>query len=180
MTALTAHYQHAYHQLACFELNIIYMHIVSTSHGQMRPPGPLVALRLIFAAPVPLRDQLVFALHCTSMRTYAGYSTGCGEGGTSSSFPSTPSKSEGHYVGTETKRREKCFTRALGRSRKSGDCKRMWHKEWELEYLEVTTAKMQYSAYRNVRLSVSLIVTNAQTCFFISSQRCQNTVSLDC
>ena len=68
---------------------------------------------------------------------------------TSSSFPSTPSKSEGHYVGTETKRREKCFTRALGRSRKSGDCKRMWHKEWELEYLEVTTAKMQYSAYRN-------------------------------
>ena len=27
--------------------------------------------------------------------------------------------------------------------------KRMWHKEWELEYLEVTTAKMQYSAYRN-------------------------------
>ena len=118
------------------------------SHGQMRPPGPLVALRLIFAAPVPLRDQLVFALHCTSMRTYAGYSTGCGEG-TSSSFPSTPSKSKGHYVGTETKRREKCFTGALGRSRKSGDCKRMWHKEWELEYLEVTTAKMQYSAYRN-------------------------------
>ena len=49
----------------------------------MRPPGPLVALRLIFAAPVPLRDQLVFALHCTSMRTYAGYSTGCGEGGSS-------------------------------------------------------------------------------------------------
>ena len=97
----------------------------------MRPPGPLVALRLIFAAPLPLRDQLVFALNCTSMRTYAGYSTGCGEG-TSSGFPSTPSKSE------------KCFTGALGRSRKSGDCKRMWHKEWELEYLE-----MQYSAYRN-------------------------------
>ena len=49
----------------------------------------------------------------------------------------------------ETKRREKCFMGALGRSRKSGDCKRMWHKEWELEYREVTTAKMQYSAFRN-------------------------------
>ena len=49
----------------------------------------------------------------------------------------------------ETKRREKCFTGALGRSTKSGDCKRMWHKEWELEYREVTTAKMQYSAHRN-------------------------------
>ena len=58
----------------------------------------------------------------------------------------TPSESEGHHVGTETKRHKKC---ALGKSRKSGDCKRMWHKEWELEYLEVTTAKMQYSAYRN-------------------------------
>ena len=94
------------------------------SHGQMRPPGPLVALRLIFAAPVPSRDQLVFALHCTSTRTYTGYSTGCGEGGsrskrppkstvsstsvyTSSSFPSTPSESEGHHVGTETKRHKK-------------------------------------------------------------------------
>ena len=52
-------------------------------------------------------------------------------------------------MGTETKRHKKCFTGALGKSRKSGDCKRMWHKEWELEYLEVTTAKMQYSAYRN-------------------------------
>ena len=52
-------------------------------------------------------------------------------------------------MGTETKRRKKCFTGALGKSRKSGDCKCMWHKEWELEYLEVTTAKMQYSAYRN-------------------------------
>ena len=90
----------------------------------MRPPGPLAALRLIFAAPVPLRDQLVFALHCTSMRdTQRGVA--------------------------ETKRCEKCFTGALGRSRKSGDCKRMWHKEWELEYREVTTAKMEYSAYRN-------------------------------
>ena len=43
-------------------------------------------------------------------------------------------------MGTETKRRKKCFT---GKSRKSSDCKRMWHKEWELEYLEVT------AAYRN-------------------------------
>ena len=127
-----------------------------------------MALRLIFAVPVPSRDQLVFALHCTSTCTYAGYSTGCGEGGsvsepkqaatyiyckfnvcTSSSFPSTPSESEGHHVGTETKQHKKCFTGSLGKSRKSGDCKRMWHKEWELEYLEVTTAKMQYSAYRN-------------------------------
>ena len=56
-------------------------------------------------------------------------------------------------MGTETKRC--CFT---GKSRKSGDCKCMWHKEWELEFLEVTTAKMQYFAYRNdgsQRLSVS-------------------------
>ena len=37
----------------------------------------------------------------------------------------------------------------MGKSRKSSDCKHMWHKEWELEYLEVTTAKMQYSANRN-------------------------------
>ena len=50
-------------------------------------------------------------------------------------------------MGTETERPKKCFTGALGKSRKSGDCKRMWHKQWELEYLEVT--KMQYSAYRN-------------------------------
>ena len=68
---------------------------------------------------------------------------------TSSSFPSTPSKSQGHHVGTETKRHKKCFTGELGKSRKSGDCKPMWYKEWELEYLDVTTAKMQYSAYRN-------------------------------
>ena len=50
-------------------------------------------------------------------------------------------------MGTETERPKKCFTGALGKSRKSGDCKRMWHKQWELEYLEVT--RMQYSAYRN-------------------------------
>ena len=49
----------------------------------------------------------------------------------------------------ETKRHKKCFTGTLGKSRKSGDCKRMWHKEWELEYREVTTAKMQYSAHGN-------------------------------
>ena len=36
----------------------------------------------------------------------------------------TPSESEGHHVGTETKRHKKCFTGALGKSRKSGDCKR--------------------------------------------------------
>ena len=64
-------------------------------------------------------------------------------------FSEYTEKKRGTLRGTETKRREKCFTRALGRSRKSGDCKRMWHKEWELEYLEVTTAKMQYPAYRN-------------------------------
>ena len=52
---------------------------------------------------------------------------------------------------TTWERRLSDIRSALGKlvSRKSGDCKRMWHKEWELEYLEVTTAKMQYSAYRN-------------------------------
>ena len=70
-------------------------------------------------------------------------------------------------MGTETKRRKKCFTGALGKSRKSGDCKCMWHKEWELEYLEVTTAKIRYSTYRNDGSDYIsfVIVTNAQTCF---------------
>ena len=34
---------------------------------------------------------------------------------TSSSFPSTPSESEGHHMGTETKRHKKCFTGHWGR-----------------------------------------------------------------
>ena len=107
----------------------------------MRPPGPLVALRLIFAAPVPLRDQLVFALHCTSMRTYAGYSTGCGvdplykfkfseyteqKRGTLLYISDVKSALRGHWGGVEN---PVCV---LAQAR-----------------VEVTTAKMQYSAYRN-------------------------------
>ena len=75
-------------------------------------------------------------------------------------------------MGTETKRRKKCFTGALGKSRKSGDCKCMWHKEWELEYLEVTTAKIRYSTYRNDGSDYQFRNSNKRPdMFFISGQR---------
>ena len=38
-------------------------------------------------------------------------------------------------------RRKKCYTGASGKGRKVGDYKRMWHKEWELDYIVTYDAK---------------------------------------